>query len=146
MTNKGLIPTASRMPSGYTLRPEGVYYNGRLLTPTPIWVSAVTDNGRSRNWGFELTWLSSSGYLRDIVISMTLFHVSDKTFQRLMRRTGVELENRILKFRQYILLYLHPEFKPRKVARPDIWLDARGRVIYGPKTSCRNPSPLPAGF
>ena len=53
-----------------------------------------------------------------------MLHVSNRCFQRMMRHLGIELENRILKFRQYLFLFY--DLVPWKIAKPDVWLDKRG--------------------
>jgi len=118
---KILISPAFWTPPGYFIRSEGVFYRNYLLTRTPIWPSAIASAERGHNWGYELSWLASEGRLQNVVISAALLHVSNHRFQRAMRRLGVELENRILKFRQYLFLFY--DHAPRKIAKPDVWLD-----------------------
>jgi hypothetical protein len=129
--SKILISPAFWTPPGYFIRPEGVFYRNQLLTRTPIWPSAITSNERGHNWGHELSWQVSEERLQTVVISAAMLHVSNQCFQHVMRHIGVELVNRILKFRQYLFLFC--ELAPRKIAKPDIWLDKRGykyKVIY----------------
>jgi hypothetical protein len=130
MMNK-LIPSASRIPLGYFVGLLGVFYRSHLLTRTPIWVSAIASDGRGHSWDYELSWLTPEGRLQSVVISAAMLHVSNQCFQRMMRRFGIELENRILKFRQYLFLFC--DLVPRKIAKPDLWLDSWGykyKVMY----------------
>lgn len=147
MVNK-IIPSTLQTPLGYSIEPLGVFYHSRLLTRTPIWVSAFTSDGRGHNWGYELSWLSPAGRLQTAVISASMLYVSNQHFQRVMRHLGVEFENRILKFRQYLCLFCNL-VPMRRIAKPDVWLDIRGhkyKAIYASNiNSHKNPSLPPAG-
>lgn len=142
---KILISPAFWAPPDYSIRSEGVFYRNDLLTLTPIWPSAITSNDRGHNWGYELSWLASEDHLQTTVISAALLHVSNQCFQRTMRRFGIELESRILKFRQYLFFYY--DLVPQKIAEPDVWLDIRGhkhKVIYAPNINSHKYSPPPS--